>query len=280
MVGSSILAQQPDRKIPPMATALITGGTSGIGAEFARALARRGYDLVLVARDESRLTELSQDLERRYDITVEILTADLAERDQVLRVAERVSATEHPIDLLVNNAGFGVHAKLLDPDVTRHEHAFDVMCRAVLILSNAAGRTMRGRGHGGILNVASFAGFVSMGSYSAIKSWVTRFTEALAGELHDTGVTVTALCPGWVRTEFHSRAEINTSSIPGPLWIEPDRLVRQALDDFDRGRVISMPTRRYKILYFLVRHSPPATLRAVARMMASSRGDRNQADTR
>lgn len=298
MAGFSILAQIPvapapadtagrrtagaqaDRKIAPMATALITGGTSGIGAEFARALASREYDLVLVARNESRLTELSQDLQRRHGITVDILTADLAQRDQVLSVAERVSSTQQPIDLLVNNAGFGVHAKLLDPDVTRHEHAFDVMCRAVLILSNAAGRAMRHRGRGGIINVASFAGYVSMGSYSAIKSWVTTFTEGLAGELHGTGVTVTALCPGWVRTEFHSRADINTHAIPGPLWIQPERLVRQALDDFDHGRVISMPTLRYKLLFFLVRHSPPPALRAVSRMMASSRGDRNQAQTR
>lgn len=263
-----------------MATALITGGTSGIGAAFAHALATRGYDLVLVARDEDRLKELGTDLQRQYGVTVDLLPADLSHRDHVLTVAERVSSTERPIDLLINNAGFGVHTKLLDPDVSRHELAFDVMCRAVLMLSNAAGRTMRDRGHGGIINVASFAGYVSMGSYSAIKSWVTTFTEGLAGELHGTGVTVTALCPGWVRTEFHSRAEISTGSIPGPLWIQPDRLVRHALDDFDRGRVISMPTLRYKMLHFLVRHSPPAAVRAVSRMMASSRGGRDQDDAR
>lgn len=267
---------RPDPRLSGMATALITGGTSGIGAAFARALAARDYDLVLVARDEDRLATLAEELRRRHDVTVEELPADLSERDQVIKVSERVSSADRPIDLLVNNAGFGVHAKLLDADISRHELGFDVMCRAVLILSNAAGRAMRERGRGGIINVASFAGYVSMGSYSAIKSWVTTFTEGLAGELHGTGVTATALCPGWVRTEFHSRAGINASKIPGPLWIEPEELVRQALTDFDRGRVISMPTGRYKLLYFLVRHAPPAAVRAVSQMMASSRHNRDK----
>jgi short-subunit dehydrogenase len=261
-----------------MATALITGGTSGIGAAFARALATRHYNLVLVARNCERLTQLSQELHRRYGIAVDVLPADLARRDEVLTVAERVAADAEPIDLLINNAGFGVGAKLLDAGVASHELSIDVMIRAVLILSNAAGRAMRSRGRGGIINVSSFAGYVSMGSYSAIKAWVTSFTEALAGELHGSGVAVTALCPGWVRTEFHSRAEIDTSPIPGALWMQPDALVTQALNDFDHGRVISMPTMRYKILYFLVRHSPPAALRAVSRMMASSRKEQDRVD--
>ncbi len=261
-----------------MATALITGGTSGIGAAFADALAARGYDLVLVARNGERLTQLSQEFRCRYGIAVDVLPADLSRRDQVLTVAERVAANDQPIDLLINNAGFGVGAKLLDADVASHELGIDVMIRAVLILSNTAGRAMRDRGRGGIINVSSFAGYVSMGSYSAIKAWVTRFTEGLAGELHGSGVTVTALCPGWVRTQFHSRAEIDTSPIPGPLWIQPDTLVSHALGDFDHGRVISMPTLRYQFLYFLVRHSPPAALRAVSRMMASSRKDQDRVD--
>lgn len=261
-----------------MATALITGGTSGIGAAFAHALAARDHGLVLVARDQGRLSELSQQLRQRYGITVEEHPADLVEHGDVLKVAERVASQQRPVDILINNAGFGVHAKILDADVERHEVAFDVMCRAVLILSNAAGRVMRDRGRGGIINVASFAGYVSMGSYSAIKSWVTTFTEGLAGELHGTGVKVTALCPGWVRTEFHARAGINASKIPGPLWIEPAELVRQALTDFDRGQVISIPSARYKLLYFLTRHAPPAAVRAVSRMMATSRRGHDKVD--
>jgi short-subunit dehydrogenase len=226
---------------------------------------------VLVARDKARLDEVAEDLRTRYGVTVEPLSADLADRVQLGRVAERLADPARPVDVLINNAGFGVHAKLLDPDVSRHEFAFDVMCRAVLVLSNAAGRAMRERGTGGILNVSSFAGYISMGSYSSIKSWVTTFTESLAGELHGTGVRVTALCPGWVRTEFHSRAGINASKIPAPLWLEADDLVRQALEDFDCGRVISIPTLRYKVLFWLVKHGPRSGVRAASRLMSSSR---------
>ncbi len=254
-----------------MSTALITGGTSGIGAAFARQLAARNHDLVLVARDTARLDEVAAELRTGYGVEVETMSADLADRDQLTRVVERLLDPARPVDVLINNAGFGVHAQLLDPDVSRHEAAFEVMCRAVLVLSNAAGRSMRERGTGGILNVSSFAGFISMGSYSAIKAWVTTFSEALAGELSGTGVRVTALCPGWVRTEFHARAGINAAKIPGPLWLQADDLVRQALDDLDHGRVISIPSLRYKVLFWLVKLAPRSAVRAVSRVMASSR---------
>ena len=169
-----------------MPTALITGGTSGIGAAFARTLAARGDDLVLVARNTDRLSEMATDLKERYAISVQTISADLAVRDDVMGIAERLTSAEQPIDMLINNAGFGVRAKLTDPDTTPHEHAIDVMIRAILILSAAAGRTMRHRGAGTIINVSSTAGFVTMGAYSAIKAWVTSYTEGLANELHGT----------------------------------------------------------------------------------------------
>src|SRR5690606_16390828 len=178
-----------------MARALITGGTSGIGAAFARALAARGEDLVLVARNEERLKQTAADLTERYGVAVEVLPADLAVRDDVTRVAERLTTDTEPVDLLVNNAGFGIHTKLTAADLSPHEHAIDVMCRAVLLLGGAAGRAMAERGHGRIVNVSSTAGFVLLGNYSAIKAWVTTYSESLAVELAGTGVTVTALCP-------------------------------------------------------------------------------------
>ena len=254
-----------------MATALITGGTSGIGAAFASAFAARNLDLVLVARDTERLNQVAADLHTRFGVDVEVLSADLGDRGELDLVAQRVADPDRPIEVLVNNAGFGVHARLLDEDVSKHEPAIDVMIRAVLVLSNAAGRAMRDRGHGGIINTSSFAGYITMGSYSAIKSWVTTFTESLAGELHGTGVTATALCPGWVRTEFHDRAGINAGKIPDALWLDADELVRQTLVDFDHGRVISMPSLRYKVLFQVVKHAPRAGIRMVSRLMSSSR---------
>ena len=254
-----------------MATALITGGTSGIGAAFARALAARGDDLVLVARDADRLSETATDLKERYAVSVETIAADLAVRSDVVGIAERLASAERPIDLLVNNAGFGVRVRLTAADTTPHEHAIDVMIRAVLMLSAAAGRAMRQRGAGTIINVSSTAGFVAMGGYSAIKSWVTSYSESLANELHATGVKVVALCPGWVRTEFHERAEINMSSIPPFLWLDADRLVADCLDDAAAGKVISIPSKRYKVLMTICEHLPHRAMRAVSRKMTSGR---------
>lgn len=254
-----------------MTTALITGGTSGIGAAFARALAARGDDLVLVARDPDRLATTAATLQDTYGVEVETLSADLGNPDDVLRVAQRIESAEHPIDKLINNAGFGVRARLLDADTTPHQRSIDVMIRAVLVLGAAAGRTMRARGNGQIINVSSTAGFVTMGSYSATKAWVTVYTEGLANELRGTGVQVTVLCPGWVRTEFHERAAINSSKIPEILWLDADRLVAGCLADVERSKVISIPSLRYKVLMFGARHIPRSGVRWISGKMTSSR---------
>jgi short-subunit dehydrogenase len=254
-----------------MATALITGGTSGIGAAFARALAARGDDLVLVGRNADRLSDMARELKERYAVNVETIVADLAERGEVVGIAERLASAEQPIDLLVNNAGFGVRAKLTAADTTPHEHAIDVMIRAVLMLGAAAGRAMRQREAGTIINVSSTAGFVTTGSYAAIKAWVTSYTEGLANELHGSGVNVVALCPGWVRTEFHERAGINIGSIPPFLWLDADRLVADCLDDAAAGKVISMPSKRFKALMMISQHLPRRTVRAVSRKLMSGR---------
>lgn len=256
-----------------MATALITGGTSGIGASFARQLAARGVDLVLVARDEGRLATVASELRTRSGVAVEVISADLSNRDDVLRIAERLGETDRPIDMLINNAGFGVHTPLLAKDTAPHERAFDVMCRAVLMLGAAAGRAMRDRGHGTILNVSSVAGYITMGSYSAIKAWVTSYTEGLAVELRGSGVVVTALIPGWVETEFHGRAGIRTGSIPKSLWIDVNVLVGAALRDVGRGRVISIPTVRFRTLSWFARHAPRTSIRWVSSRISSSRKD-------
>jgi uncharacterized protein len=254
-----------------MATALITGGTSGIGAAFARALAARGDDLVLVARNADRLSDMATELKERHAVSVETIVADLAVRGEVIGIAERLASAAQPIDLLINNAGFGIRTKLTDQDTTPHEHAIDVMIRAVLILGAAAGRTMRQRGAGTIINVSSTASFVTMGGYSAIKAWVTAYTEGLANELHGAGVNVTALCPGWVRTEFHERAKINIGSIPDLLWLDADRLVADCLDDAAAGKVISIPSKRYKVLITICEHLPHRAVRAVSRRLTSGR---------
>ena len=136
------------------------------------------------------------------------MTADLGEHSDVEKVAARLADPNAPIDRLVNNAGFGIRTRLTAEDLSPHELGIDVMIRAVLLLSGAAARTMKARGEGSIINVSSTSGFITMNSYSATKAWVRIFSEGLACELAGSGVRVTAVCPGWVRTEFHQRAEI------------------------------------------------------------------------
>ncbi len=254
-----------------MTTALVTGGTSGIGAAFARALAARGHNLILVARDAERLTSCATELSERYGVQVETLAADLAVRTDVLTVADRLSDAERPVEILVNNAGYGLHVKLLDDDLDAHTRAIDVMCVAVLILGGAAGRAMRARGHGTIINTASLAAYISQGAYSPIKAWVLAYSEGLANELHGSGVGVTAVNPGWVRTEFHQRAGIRTSSIPDFIWVDSDRVAAEALVDADKKRVISVPTKRWKLQKLLARHAPRSGVRWASRILSRSR---------
>ena len=254
-----------------MAIALVTGGTSGIGAAFARALAARGDDLVLVARDSARLEQTAAELRERHGVAVEVLTADLADRTDVERVAARLEGVEHPVDLLVNNAGFGISGALTDPDLSAQERGVDVMLRAVMVLAGAAGRAMRGRGHGAIVNVGSTAGYATMGGYSALKAWVGVYSESLANELRGTGVTVTVLAPGWVRTEFHERAAIGTSKIPSVMWLDADALVAECLRDVQRGAVVSIPSKRYRTLIFLARIAPRAAVRRASVLLSSGR---------
>jgi short-subunit dehydrogenase len=254
-----------------MSTACITGASAGLGAAFARACAARGEDLVLVARGRARLQELAGELESAHGISVEVLVADLAEADQLGLVAQRVADSERPIDLLVNNAGFGLTNHVLEAEAGEHRRALDVMCLAVIELSCAAGRAMSARGAGRILNVASLSAWVTQGNYSAVKAWVKVFSEGLANELAGTGVSVTALCPGWVRTEFHQRAGLPTTTIPDWIWVDAQTCVTKALADTDRGKVISVPTLRWKLAAFGLGVLPRPAVRWVSRQLVRSR---------
>jgi short-subunit dehydrogenase len=254
-----------------MVTACITGASAGLGASFARACAARGDDLVLVARDAVRLQAMAEELRDQYRVQVEVLPADLGDPDAVRAVAARVAETERPIELLINNAGFGLTNHLLDAPVDEHRHAINVMCTAVAELSLAAAQAMRVRGHGRILNVASLSAWVVQGNYSAVKAWVKVFTEGLAVELAGTGVTATALCPGWVRTEFHERAGLPTTSIPDWVWVDADVCVTQALAHTAAGRVLSVPTLRWKLARFGLDVLPRPIVRGISRRLTHSR---------
>jgi len=254
-----------------MSTALVTGGTSGIGLAFCRELAERGNDLVIVARHRARLENVSDELRARHSVNVEILAADLSKRAALRRVADRVADRDRPIDLLVNNAGFGTSRSFLKGELADEEAMFDVLCRAVLVLSHAGALSMKDRGRGAIVNVSSVAGFIPMGTYGAAKGWTLAFTETLAHELAGSGVSATVLCPGFTRTEMHEHADGEASKLPKVMWLEPDRLVRDCLDDVKAGKVISVPGVQYKLIAGVAEVAPRGLVRALSRGAASIR---------
>ncbi len=225
---------------------------------------------MLVARDEARLDALARELEST-GVRAEVLVADLADRAQLDRVADRLRREDAPVDLLVNNAGFGVAARFVGGELAAEEAMLDVLVRAVLVLTHAAAPGMVARGHGQIVTVSSVASFMTTGTYSAAKAWATTFSVSLARELAGSGVTVTALCPGFVRTEFQQRMGLRGQVAPSWAWLEADRLVADCLDDVDRGRVVSIPGRRYRVATAVLRHLPLRMSTRIGRRRATQR---------
>ncbi|PMC76845.1 SDR family oxidoreductase [Brachybacterium sp. UMB0905] len=246
-----------------MARALVTGSTSGLGLEFAWQLAGTGHDLVLVSRDDARLRAVAEQIRDVHDVTIEVLSADLSDREQLDRVATRLTDPVDRVDLLVNNAGYGLRGGFLEIGIEDHEAQMDTLMRAVLVLSHAAARTMVQRRCGAILNVSSLAGYTTAGPYAASKSWVTVFTESLAMELKGTGVTATALLPGFVQTEFHERASMNMEGLPRVTWLKAPYVVEQALKDTAKGAVLSIPSVKYRTAGEVSRIAPRPLVRAL-----------------
>jgi short-subunit dehydrogenase len=249
-------------------TALVTGATSGIGAAFARRFAADGHALVLVARDTARLDETAQRLREQRGVEVEVLPADLGTEAGQAAVAARLADAERPVDVLVNSAGISLNTPFLRSTPEAEARLLGLNVHAVMRLTLAALPGMVQRRRGAIVNVSSVAGFGAAmpgSTYPASKAWVTNFTESVGLSVAGFGVRLMALCPGYVRTEFHQRAGINMSKTPGWLWLDVDEMVGDALRDLRRGRLVSVPDWKYKVAVFALRHLPRRLLQRVAR---------------
>jgi short-subunit dehydrogenase len=247
-------------------TALVTGASSGIGEHFARQLAGRGYDLVLVARDEARLEALAKEIEAAFGAHSQVLAADLTDPEQLQRVEDRCHASFAPLHVLVNNAGFGSFGEFhtLDLDTEVREIQLNVV--ALVRLTHAAAHGMVARGQGGILNVSSLAGFQPgpmNATYGATKAFVTSFTEAVHEELKGTGVSVTVLCPGFTRTGFQIAANVPEGDVPGFMWQEADAVATEGLDALEKNRAIAIPGSMNKVLGAISVVTPHAITRRV-----------------
>ncbi|MGZ0711194.1 SDR family NAD(P)-dependent oxidoreductase (plasmid) [Coraliomargarita sp. W4R53] len=239
-------------------TALITGASSGLGAEFARQLARRGADLVLVARDRAALDSLAASLRASHGVQVEVLAADLLAPRQRAKVERRIVDVDRPIEIVINNAGFGLPLEFETNSIDDEVRHLDMHIEVPMRLTHAALGVMLERGHGRVINVASVAAFIPRSTYGACKSWVVSFSRWANARYSSKGVTVTAVCPGFTHTNFHERMGLvpGNEGVAKWMWLDADRVVGEALRDAARGKSVSIPSKRYSVLVALTRFVP------------------------
>jgi short-subunit dehydrogenase len=227
-----------------MTTAVVTGATAGIGREFANALAARGNDVVLVARDVARLEALATELRANHGVGATPLGADLVDPAALEAVEARLRDAGAPVDVLVNNAGMGTYGNFFELDVDQEEHEIRLNVLAVVRLTHAALGGMVARRSGAILNVSSLSAYTpdpTSATYGATKAFVNSFTHAVHEEVRRRGVHVMVVCPGYTHTEFHDRAGLGPTQVPGFMWQSPQEVVAAALRDLDRRRSVSIP---------------------------------------
>jgi hypothetical protein len=239
--------------------ALVTGATAGIGESFTRLLAEKGFNVILVARDLTRLNERAVALEEKYKIKSTVIQADLATNEGCQRVEEFIKANE--IEVLINNAGFGINKSFLASDLAVEQQMFDVLVRTPMRLMHAVLPAMKERNSGRVINVSSVAAWISGGTYSASKAYLTVLSESLHTELATTDVRVTALAPGFTRTEFHQRGQMKMNKLPNFMWLNSDHLVAKAWVDSGKGKAISIPGVQYLLLSTFLRFGPRPLIR-------------------
>ena len=241
--------------------ALVTGATAGIGESFTRLLASKGYNIALVARDEVRLHERAGDLREKYGIQTFVLPADLATKSGVKSVEKYIQSYE--IEVLINNAGFAINKVFTASDLGDEQDLLNVLVRTPMRLMHVILPGMKERKSGTIINVSSVAGFIAGGTYSAAKSYLTVLSESINADLKGSGVKVSALCPGFTRTEFHKRARMKMKGLPSFLWLNADKLVAKAWKDAQANKPVSIPGWQYKLLIAIISITPRGLIRRV-----------------
>jgi hypothetical protein len=245
--------------------AWVTGASAGIGAAFARSLARDHYDLALVARSRARLESLADELRDAFGVSAAAVAADLTVAAQLQRVADAI-ADDAGLELLVNNAGFGTVGSFAELDPDREEEEIRLNVIALTQLTRAALPGLIARGHGGIINVSSMAAFQPTprnATYGATKAFVNSFTEALYEELRGSGVRVQALCPGFTRTEFQDRAGIDTTGIPSFAWMSAEAVADASLAALQRDEVVCVPGIGNRLLTTATAAMPRSVVRRI-----------------
>jgi short-subunit dehydrogenase len=261
-----VATEQPATEVPAKRRALVTGASSGIGEAFARQLAKKRYDLVLVARRRERLEKLAAELAAAHGTAAEVVSADLATPEGIHTVEKRVGQGD--IDLLVNNAGFATRGTFANMSIDRELEEMDVNIKALVRLTRAVLEPMVQRKRGTVINVGSTGSFQPvpyMSTYAATKAFVLHFSEGVHEEVKPHGVTVTCLCPGYVMTEFQQVAGLDKSKIPNRGRLSPEQVVEAALKGAAAGRAIVIPGAMNRAMATgLVRMTPRFAVRRIA----------------
>ena len=241
--------------------ALVTGATAGIGESFTQLLAENNYNLVLVARDMPRLQERASQLQSQFNVQTHIIQADLSTDAGCAALEEYI--TNNQIDVLINNAGFGINKAFTMSELKAEQEMFDVLVRTPMRLMHIVLPGMKQRNKGVVINVSSVAGYIAGGSYSAAKSYLTIISESLHTELAGTNVKISALCPGFTRTEFHQRGRMSMKGLPSFMWLDSDKLVAKAWSDALKGKAVSIPGWQYQLLVLVIHALPRSIIRKV-----------------
>jgi short-subunit dehydrogenase len=254
-----------------MPHAFITGASSGIGKEFAVQLAERGFDLVLVARDEDRLNAVGKKISQKYGVDYEVIKSDLSKVSEVNELADKLKTDRFSVEFLVNNAGFGLNKAFHKSSPEEEKALLEVLVTAPLVLTQAALTRMLENQKGYVVNVGSVAAWITSGTYSAAKSWLHSFTESMHAQYSKQGIIVSAVAPGFTKTEFHQRANINMSGVPSWLWLEDKKVVKAAIEGALAAKSLIVPGVQYKALKLMADFMPRSTIRSFSNFYQTKR---------
>ena len=253
-----------------MKKALITGASAGIGLEFAYQLAQKNYDLILVSRNQQKLSEIAQEISSKYKNINEVLVADLASKEGIDLVSNKIK-TDEDIEFIVNNAGLGINKPFHKATLYEESDLLNVLVKAPLEITHSAITSMLNRNKGFIINVGSVAAWTTSGTYSAAKVWLTSFSESLNTNYQKKGINICVVAPGFTKTEFHQRANMSTESIPNWMWLSTKIVVKDSIDAVLKGKTIVVPSIRYKLLVTFLKLMPRTFIRKFSDSYQSKR---------
>ncbi|MFM9095399.1 MAG: SDR family NAD(P)-dependent oxidoreductase [Actinomycetes bacterium] len=253
-----------------MKKALITGASAGIGLEFALQLAEKNYNLILVSRNQQKLTQIAQDISSKHKNINEVLVADLSTQVGIDLVINKIKS-DQDIEFIVNNAGLGINKPFHEASLNAEADLLNVLVKAPLEITHSAITSMLKRNKGFIINVGSVAAWTTSGTYSAAKVWLTSFSESLNTNYKKLGINISVVAPGFTRTEFHQRANMSIDSIPNWMWLSSKLVVRDSIKAVFKGKTIVVPSIRYKLLVGFLKIMPRSFIRKFSDSYQSKR---------